>query len=197
VPRPVAVAITGGIGAGKSSALAAFARHGAATSSSDAIVHRLLREDAHVRAAIAERWGEGVADDRARIAEIVFKDRAELDWLEALLHPAVRRDVDAWLDDLAASPEPPALAVAEIPLLYESRREGRFDHVLVLTAPPEIRDARSKVRRDDRGRRLIPDEEKVRRADYSYVNDGSLEQLEEWVARVVAELSSPGELASG
>jgi dephospho-CoA kinase len=190
VSRPVAVAITGGIGAGKSAALAAFERQGAAISSSDAIVHRLLREDEAVRTAIAERWGEGVADDRARIAEIVFRDRSELDWLEALLHPAVRGAVDAWLESLEASPEPPALAVAEIPLLYESRREGRFDKVIVVTAPPEVREARTKVRRDDRGRRLIPDEEKIRRADYSYVNDGSIEQLEEWVASVVAELST-------
>ena len=79
--RPLAVAITGGIAAGKSEALAAFARHGAATLSADAVVHDLLAGDRDVRAAIHGRWGVD-ADDRARIGEIVFRNRAELDWLE-------------------------------------------------------------------------------------------------------------------
>ena len=92
--RPIAVAITGGIGAGKSEALAAFARHGAAVISSDEIVHRLLREDEPVREALRERFGDEVFGedgevDRAAIAEIVFADREALDWLEALLHPLV------------------------------------------------------------------------------------------------------------
>src|SRR5437868_13611516 len=91
--RPVAVAITGGIGAGKSEALKAFARHGAATISSDDVVHRLLREDEEVRRALAEHFGPGVIVggevDRAAIGDVVFADRAELDWLEQLLHPGV------------------------------------------------------------------------------------------------------------
>src|SRR6266567_7193822 len=84
---PVTVAITGGIGAGKSEALRAFARHGAATSSSDEIVHRLLRDDPEVQTALRERWGDEIvrADgaDRPAIAEIVFADHDELMWLEA------------------------------------------------------------------------------------------------------------------
>ena len=92
--RPIAVAITGGIGAGKSEALAAFARHGAAVISSDDIVHRLLREDVSVRDALRERFGDQVFGedgdvDRSALAEIVFADREALDWLEALLHPLV------------------------------------------------------------------------------------------------------------
>ena len=94
VPRPIAVAITGGIGAGKSEALYAFQRAGAATVSSDEIVHHLLRTDPDVRKAIVAELGEGVlgADgsiDRARVAEIVFADREKLDFLEQLLHPLV------------------------------------------------------------------------------------------------------------
>ena len=94
--RPVAVAITGGIGAGKTEALHAFARHGAATISSDDIVHRLLREDSGVRAALLERFGTGVLDDagnvdRAAISRIVFGDAEALAWLEALLHPGSPR----------------------------------------------------------------------------------------------------------
>src|SRR5439155_26027707 len=87
LPRPVAVAITGGIGAGKSEALKAFAEHGAAVVSSDEIVHQLLPTDEEVRAAVRDRWGAHVFKntsdvDRAAIAEIVFRDRGELDWLE-------------------------------------------------------------------------------------------------------------------
>src|SRR5438094_6161818 len=95
MPRPLAVALTGGIAAGKSEALAAFARHGAATASSDEFVHTLLSEDDAVRAAIRERWGEDAVGDRRRIGEIVFKDPTELEWLEQLLHPRTRELGDA------------------------------------------------------------------------------------------------------
>jgi dephospho-CoA kinase len=182
--RPVAVALTGGIAAGKSEALAAFARHGAATVSSDEIVHRLLAEDEEVRAAIRERWGDGAVGNRQRIGEIVFADPQELDWLEQLLHPRTRAAAAQWL----ATVERP-LAVVEIPLLYETSGEERFDEVVVITAPEELR----RQRRGEfasREARLIPDTEKVARADYSYVNDGSLEDLDAFVAGVVASLSS-------
>jgi dephospho-CoA kinase len=184
VPRPVAVAITGGIAAGKSEALAAFARHGAATASSDEIVHTLLADDEAVRSAIRERWGEDAVGDRRRIGEIVFDDPAELAWLEQLLHPRTRAAGDAWL---ATVREP--LAVVEIPLLFETGGESRFDKVVVITAPPEVRESR-RAAFADREARLIPDEEKVRRADFAYVNDGSLEELDAFVAGVVEKLSS-------
>ena len=95
--RPLAVALTGGIAAGKSEALAAFARHGAATLSADQLVHDLLANDEDVRAAIRARWGDEAVGDRARIGEIVFRDSAELEWLEQLLHPKTRVAADAWL----------------------------------------------------------------------------------------------------
>src|SRR5919199_4017965 len=98
--EPVALAVTGGIGAGKSEALKAFARHGAATISSDEIVHDLLRGDDEVLTALRERWGDRVIGpdgaDRAAIAEIVFADPDELGWLEGLLHPKVVREYQAW-----------------------------------------------------------------------------------------------------
>jgi dephospho-CoA kinase len=181
--RPVTVAITGGIAAGKSEALAAFARHGAATASSDAVVHDLLAHDEEVRAAIRERWGVDAAD-RARIGEIVFADRAELDWLEQLLHPRTRDAVDAWVRQVDGQ-----LAAVEIPLLYETGGESRFDAVVVVTAPAEARAARRGVF-PDREARLIPDEEKVARADFAYVNDGSLEDLDSFAAGVVEKLLS-------
>jgi dephospho-CoA kinase len=182
--RPVAVALTGGIAAGKSEALAAFARHGAATVSSDEIVHRLLAEDEEVRAAIRERWGDGAVGNRQRIGEIVFADPQELDWLEQLLHPRTRAAAAQWL----ATVDRP-LAVVEIPLLYETGGEERFDEVVVITAPEELRRQRRGAFAS-REARLIPDAEKVARADYSYVNDGSLEDLDAFVAGLVASLSS-------
>ncbi|MGZ4421416.1 MAG: dephospho-CoA kinase [Gaiellaceae bacterium] len=191
--RPLAVAVTGGIAAGKSEALAAFARHGALVSSSDELVHRLYREDAGLKDELRARWGDDVfADgeiDRAAVGRIVFSDRAELAWLESVLHPRVRRLYETWLDELRRSPDPPALAVAEIPLLYEAGGETRFDKVVVVTAPEHLREARRGVV-DDRESRLIPDEEKLRRADFAFVNDGTLEELDAFVAGVVEELES-------
>jgi dephospho-CoA kinase len=188
--RPLAVAITGGIGAGKSAALEAFARRGIPTRSSDEIVHRLLSEDPEVRAAVAERFGEGVADDRARLASLVFGDCEALGWLEALLHPRVVREYSAWRDDLARSSDPPRAVAIEVPLLYETGGEARFDKVIAITAPPEVRAARARVRTDAREQRLLADDEKVRRADFAYVNDGSLDELDAFVGDVVERLMS-------
>ena len=182
--RPVSVAVTGGIGAGKSEALAAFARHGAATISSDAVVHELY-DDPEVQAALRERFG---TSDREAVRDLAVADRDALLWLEGLLHPRVLARTEAWRDDLARLPDPPALAVNEVPLLYEAGAEGRFDAVVVITAPRELRAAGSE-RLDEREERLIPDEEKVRRADFAYVNDGSLEDLDAFVAGVVSTLT--------
>jgi dephospho-CoA kinase len=191
--RPVAVAITGGIGAGKTEALNAFARLGAATVSSDEIVHHLLRTDEDVKRAIVERLGEGVLNDkgeidRARVAERVFVDHSELEWLEGLLHPLVSREYLTWREQLARLDQPPLVCVTEVPLLYEAASEDRFDKVVVITAPEEVRRRRAKVSLQQRSGRLIDDEEKVRRADFSYVNDGSKRKLEAFVASVLDEL---------
>ena len=192
-PAPLAVAITGGIGAGKSTALEAFARHGAATISSDEIVHRLLRSDPDVRRELAERLGRDVIGaagaDRAKIAEIVFNDPDQLDWLEQLLHPRVVQENVAWRDEVARRPDPPALTVTEVPLLYETGADERFDAVVVITAPAEVRRERRPLS-DDREARLLPDEEKLARADYAYVNDRSLAELDAFVADVVAKLTA-------
>jgi dephospho-CoA kinase len=186
VKRPLAVALTGGIAAGKSEALQAFARHGAAVISSDDVVHRLYREDAGLQAVLRDRWGERVFRDgevdRKEIGRIVFSDRAELAWLESELHPRVRAATGEWLAEQTAD-----VAVAEIPLLYETGGEARFDRVVVVTAPPEVREARRGAVAD-REDRLVPEEEKLRRADFTYVNSGSLEDLDAFVAGVLEEL---------
>jgi dephospho-CoA kinase len=189
---PVAVAITGGIGAGKSEALAAFARHGAATVSSDEIVHHLLRRD-EVKAALIERLGNGIVSpdgeiDRGALGTVVFNDRDALDWLEALLHPLVSAEYLQWRDDLAALPDAPKVSVTEVPLLYETGGQERFDKVVMITAPAKLRRARSHVATEDREARFLPEVEKLKLADYSYKNMGSIEELDAFVASVMHDL---------
>jgi dephospho-CoA kinase len=196
VSRPLAVAITGGIGAGKSTALESFRRHGAATVSSDEIVHHLLATDPEVKRALVDRLGEGIlgedgTPDRERIAFKVFRDREALEFLEQLLHPLVSREYMAWREQLAGLPNPPAVCVTEVPLLYEVGAEKRFDKVVVITAPSKLREARRGGRMDDRESRLIPDREKAKRADFAYVNTGTPDQLDAWVVEVMATLASP------
>ena len=196
MPRPLAVAITGGIGAGKSTALEAFRRHGAATVSSDEIVHHLLASDPEVKRVLVDRLGEEIlgedgAPDRERIALRVFKDREALAFLEKLLHPLVSREYMTWREQLAALADPPEVCVTEVPLLYEVGAEKRFDKVVVVTAPSKLREARRGGRKDDREDRLIPDREKAKRADFTYVNTGTPEQLDAWVAEVMATLTEP------
>ena len=195
MPRPIAVAITGGIGAGKSEALAAFARHGAATVSSDEIVHRLLRDDLEVRRELLSRFGERILDDagevdRAAIAEIVFADPEALAWLEELLHPRVTREYLEWREQLGELPNPPAVCATEVPLLYEVGGQERFDAVVVVTAPAAVRATRTSIPAGQREPRLLPDSVKVAQADFSYVNDGPLEELDAFVAGVMRELTA-------
>lgn len=193
--RPVAVAITGGIGAGKSAALASFRAHGAATVSSDEIVHHLLRADDAVREALVGRFGDGILGedgrpDRGRIAAVVFDDREALAFLEALLHPLVSAEYLRWREQLAGLERPPQVCVTEVPLLYEAGAETRFDKVVVITAPRRLREQRrGGGPADDREARLLDERVKVQRSDYHYVNTGTLEDLDVFVAGVMAELT--------
>ena len=128
--------------------------------------------------------------DRTRIAAIVFQDGESLAFLEALLHPLVSREYLIWREQLAALDDPPAVCVTEVPLLYEAGGETRFDYVVVITAPRQLREQRRHVPLDNRDDRLLDDREKVARADFHYVNTGTLEDLDAWVAGVMAELTN-------
>jgi dephospho-CoA kinase len=195
--HPVAVAITGGIGAGKTAALEAFERHGAATVSSDEIVHELLRADPDVRATLLERFGPEIlgADDhidRARVAERVFGDAEALQFLEAVLHPRVATEYLRWREWLGTLPEAPEVCVTEVPLLYEVGSEEHFDKVVLVTAPLGLRKARKAFDPEPREQRLLPDRDKARKADFVYVNDGSLDDLDRFVAGVMETLRERG-----
>ena len=193
--RPVSVAITGGIGAGKSEALRSFARNGAATVSSDEIVHHLLLRP-EVRDAVVGRMGHGIVSpetgeiDRGALATVVFNDRDALNWLEALLHPLVTAEYLQWREQLSSLPDAPRVNVTEVPLLYETGGDARFDKVVVITAPTKLRQARSQVATADRESRFLPDKEKIERADFAYKNTGSIEDLDAFVKSVMAELAS-------
>jgi len=193
--RPVAVAITGGIAAGKSELLRAFARHGVPTISSDEIVHALLHEP-EVKRLLVDRLGDRILGDdgegvRGRVADRVFRHQDDLRWLEALLHPRVVGTYLQWRQRLRAQDDPPDVCVTEVPLLYEVGGDARFDAVVVVTASPEVRAARLGHPVSDRETRLLPIEEKIAKADFVYVNEGSLEDLDAFASDVIAALAAP------
>jgi dephospho-CoA kinase len=147
-----------------------------------------------VKQAVLERLGTEVlgADgeiDRAKVGRVVFADRGQLAWLEALLHPRVVAGYLRWREELSLLPDPPAVCVTEVPLLYEVGGESRFDKVVVVTASPEVRISRRIGPLQERQERLLPEEEKVKRADFVYVNDGTLADLDRFVSGVVTTLS--------
>jgi dephospho-CoA kinase len=190
---PPFVGLTGGIAAGKSEALAAFGRLGAATLSSDRVVHELL-DSPEVRDRLVERWGDQVLADggdveRGRVGEIVFQGPDELAWLESVLHPLVGQRVAAWRQSLPA--ETP-LAVVEVPLLFETGMEAAFDATLCVVAEDSNRAARARARDvellEARSGRQLSQDEKAARATHVFHNDGSLAELEDTIAGLMPEL---------
>ena len=189
---PLTIGLTGGIAAGKSEALKAFARLGAATLSSDAVVHELL-ESEPLRGRLVERWGpEVVRDgkvDRARIGEIVFADPEQLTWLEAQIHPLVGARTAEWLRSLPADTE---VAVVEVPLLFEVGRDEVFDTTVAVVTSDEVRRERAAARGhalvDEREARQLSQLEKAERADHVVANDGSVEDLERALSALLAKL---------
>lgn len=190
--RPLTIGLTGGIAAGKSEALAAFERLGAATISSDAVVHELLDSEP-LLGRLTERWGPEVAPDgkvdRARVGAVVFADSDELSWLEAQIHPLVGERIGAWL---GALPEGAAVAVVEVPLLFESGMEGVFDTTVAVVAGEELRRARAEARGhvlvDERETRQLAQDEKASRAEHVIENEGTVEDLELALSGLVEKL---------
>jgi dephospho-CoA kinase len=189
---PLTIGLTGGIAAGKSEALAAFGRLGAATISSDAVVHELL-ESEPLLGRLTERWGDEVAPggtvDRGRIGEIVFADPEQLSWLESQVHPLVGARIAAWLGSLPADAE---IAVVEIPLLFESGMEGAFDTTIAVVTSDQVRRDRAEARGHalvgEREARQLPQDEKAGRAAHVVENDGSLDDLERALSALVEKL---------
>ncbi len=189
----VRVALTGGIGSGKSTALAMFASRGAAVLSSDAVVHELL-ERPGIRKRVAARLGiealPGGEAGRRRLAGIVFGDDARLGSLEDVLFPLVRARITEWLATAGAGAP---VAVVEIPLLFESGMEDMFDQVVLITAPEEMRRERYGGGTADfakRAQRQLPEEEKRLRAQVVFENTGLPGLMEQFVAGLMLAYGS-------
>ena len=189
---PLKIGLTGGIAAGKSEALKAFARLGAATLSSDAVVHELL-ESEPLRQRLSERWGSEVIADgglnRAKIGEIVFADPDELSWLEEQIHPLVQERTANWLLSLPPDTE---VAVVEVPLLFEAGSDTVFDSTVAVVAGDELRRERAAARGhalvDEREARQLTQPEKAERAAHVIENDGSVEDLERALSALLEKL---------
>ena len=202
IPR---LGLTGGIGSGKSTALAYLHECGAAVISSDDVVHALYDHPAMI-AAIQARYGHKVMSgahvNRQALAGIVFRDQDELQWLEQLLHPQVQTAVDEWAVAQQKVRPRPAVIVAEVPLLFETGMETAFDYVMLVTAPAEVRRRRltAKLTDSEFERRLaqqMPEDEKIARSDFVFHNTGERKALREFVGQTVAQIIAGGDSAAG
>lgn len=171
-----------------------FAARGAAVCDSDRIVHGLIDRD-DVREVIGRKLGIGPLppgrEGRSRIAQIVFADDAQLLNLEEILFPLVAGEIDRWLatEEVAMAP----LAVIELPMLFEAGMAERFDKVVLVTAPAELRKTRHEGRVgladfERRAARQLPEDDKLARSDFIYNNTGSPEQLDQFIAAVIADI---------
>jgi dephospho-CoA kinase len=197
VPAPPFVGLTGGIGAGKSEALAALARLGAATISADGVVHELYA-DPQIHSAVVARWGEEVAPDgtvdRAAIAGRAFADADERAWLEGIMWPKVGERIAEWrAAESQRRPAPPALVV-ETPLLFEAGLESAYDVTIAVVADEEVRARRAAERGheavDERTARQLTQEQKAQRATFAIENSGSIEELESKLSAVLDKLKA-------
>ena len=187
---PACIGLTGGIGSGKSAALQAFHRRGAAVLSADAVVHRLY-VDPEVMAAVRQQFGSSVmspdgAVDRAALGTAAMREDGGMRFLEHLLHPRIGAARSAWVAEQRAAATPPPLLVCEVPLLFEVGLEPLFDAVLVVTAPEGVRRARVEARGQDFDARAAlqwDEDRKVDLANAHYVNDGTEDALDAWVGQ--------------
>lgn len=194
---PPFLALTGGLGAGKSTALAALARLGAAVTSSDAVVHELYGTPA-VRDAVVERFGAEVAPggvvDRSALASRIFADATDRAWLEQLLWPLVRERILAWREAVGRVTPVPRALVVEVPLLFEAGSDQMYDATIAVVADEEIREARAHTRGHqavaEREARQLSQQEKAARATFVVANDGTIEQLEAKLSAILAMLEA-------
>ncbi len=155
---------------------------------------------------IERHFGDGVVRDeevdRPALAQVVFSDADELIWLEGLLHPHVKRLIDAWAREQESVRPAPPLLVAEVPLLYETNMAEVFDYVLLVTAPEDHRRKRlvAKLTASEfsrRAARQLPEADKAARSRFVFENVGGREPLKEYVGEVYATiLAERGERGS-
>ena len=191
------VGLTGGLGAGKSTALGALERLGAATLSTDAVVHELYGSD-EVRDAVVDRWGDEVAPggevDRSAVARFAFADPDERAWLEGFIWPKVGERVVAFRSEAESASPPPRAAVVETPLLFEAGLDGMYDATIAVVADEEVRAERAAARGhhgvDERNARQLTQDEKAARATYVVRNDGTIPELESQLSEILGKLNA-------
>ncbi len=192
------VALTGGIATGKSYVLEQFRDRGVPCLDADALAHGVTSAGTEATSAIAARFGDDVlaadgAVDRAKLGRIVFGDPAARRELEAIVHPAVYRAIVSGLRGFELLGGY-ALAVVDVPLLFETGRDGDFDRVIVTVCPPAMQIARLVTRGmsdEDARQRLAaqwPTVEKVSRADFVIRTDGTFEETDRQVDEVYRTL---------
>jgi dephospho-CoA kinase len=193
------IGLTGGMGAGKSTALAALERLGAAVLSTDAVVHELYGTR-QLREAVVGRWGPQLARggvvDRTAVAERAFASDEDRAWLEGLLWPLVGERIAAWLKAARAPRQRgasrPRAAVVEAPLLFEAGMDKLCDTTIAVIADEQLRRRRARGRAhalaEERVARQLSQEEKARRATFVVRNDGSEEDLEQALSAVLEKL---------
>ena len=187
--------LTGGIGAGKSTALAAFARLGALTLSTDEVVHELYESDEVLNAVVA-RFGDDVAPDgvvdRGALAERAFATEADRAWLEQLIWPLVAARVAEFRQASGRREPAPRAAVVEVPLLFESSSRHGFDATIAIVADEDLRRRRAAERShralDERAARQLSQEEKAAKSTYVVVNNGSIGELETKLSGVLEKV---------
>jgi dephospho-CoA kinase len=190
-------ALTGGIATGKSFCLSRFEALGARVVDADVLARESVAPGTAALAAVVSRFGPAVSApdgslDRAALARIVFHDRTARADLEAIVHPEVYRRIGAWFADQPATTK---VAIADIPLLFETGQQHEFDRVIVCACDPaeQLRrlKARDRLTDDDARARLEaqwPIEEKVRRADYVIRTDGTHADTEAQVREIYREM---------
>jgi dephospho-CoA kinase len=177
------VALTGGIGSGKSLAGEYFAQLGAIVVDSDQLSRDVVERGTEGFDEVLSRFGDEILTngdiDRRKLAEIIFSDEAARTDLENIIHPRIR---EAW-ELLVESSEPSDILINQIPLLVETNGADRFDRVITVVALPEVRSARLKSRglyESEIQRRIAAqasDEERIEIADYIIENNGSADDL--------------------
>lgn len=181
------VAVTGGIGAGKSEFMRAVKELGIRTYSADEINAELLRDKGYIEK-LSEAFPLAVKDgkvDKSVLREEVFSDEKKRKTLNALAHPEIRRKIEEITGD----------AVIEVPLLFESGMTDLFDRVIVVTAGEDARINRVVSTRNiskDLAKNIIKnqatDDERIKRADYVAINDGTRKDLYEQAKNIIKRI---------
>ncbi len=196
----IIAALTGSIAMGKSEAARLFASRGLPVFDSDAEVHKLYETGGDAAKAIAVLVPEamtGGAVDRTKLARLVLADPGLISRIEDIVHPLVRDRQAAFLD--AARLSGAALAVLDIPLLFETGREKEADHIIVVSAPPEMQRARAMKRPGMTQEKLnyilsrqMPDAVKRAKAHDVIDTSGDLSHTAQQVDRIIGKLLDPG-----